>query len=68
MKLSCEYFVLLLLMVTFQDQKNGVLNLRKAINKKLDMHHIGKKFYCLDKTNSKRCAVKILKINSPYPN
>ena len=55
-------------MVTFQDQKNEVLNLRKAINKKLDMHHIRKKVYCLDKTNSKRCAVKILKINSSNPN
>ena len=68
MKSSCEYFVLLLLMVTFQDQKNEVLNFRKAINKKLDMHHIRKKYYCLDKTNAKRCAVKILKINSSNPN
>ena len=52
----------------FSGPKNEVLNFRKAINKKLDMHHIRKKYYCLDKTNAKRCAVKILKINSSNPN
>ena len=52
----------------FSGPRNKVLNSRKAINKKLDMHHIRKKYYCLDKTNAKRCAVRILKINSPYPN